>query len=85
LDKYGWWHLPAGEFMVGYNEELALPPGHMAILQPHERLVECGVSHAARFITEPSEKLSSLIHVGRAGVEIKLNARVSKLVVLRLE
>ncbi len=84
-DEYGWWRLPAGEFMAEYNEEFALPPGHMAILQPHERLVECGVSHAARFITEPDEKLFSLIHVGRAGVEIKQNARVSKLVVLRLE
>ena len=84
-DQYGWWHLSAGEFVMEYNEEFALPPGHVAILQAHERLIECGVSHAARIITEPAEGLQSLVRVCRAGVEIKQNARVSKLIVLRLE
>ncbi len=81
-DKYGWWFLSAGDFIVEYNEELALPPHHLGILEPHERLLECGVTHNVRFITDPGENLLSLIHVGQADVRIKQNARLSKLIVL---
>ncbi|UCD56351.1 MAG: hypothetical protein JSV16_11005 [Candidatus Hydrogenedentota bacterium] len=84
-DKYGWWLLAAGEFLVEYNEELSLPPHHLGIIQPHERLIESGVTHCTRFITEPGEKILSLIHVCQADVRIKENARISKLIVLRHE
>ena len=87
--EYGWWHLPAGDFLVEYNEELSEElfalANSLAILQPHERLLECGATHAARFITEPEERLFSLIHVCQADIRIKENARVSKLIVLRFE
>ncbi len=84
-DEYGWWYLAAGDFLVEYNEELSLPLNHLAILQPHERLIECGVTHGVRLITEPDEKLISLIHVCQADVRIKENARISSLIVLRQE
>ncbi len=82
-DKYGWWFLAAGDFLIEYNEELSLPPHHLGILQPHERLIETGATHGVRIITEPGEKLVSLMHVGQADVRIKQNARISELVVLR--
>ncbi len=82
-DKYGWWLLATGEFLVEYNEELSLPPHHLGIIQPHERLIECGVTHSTRFVTEADERLLSLIHVCQADVRIKENARISKLIVLQ--
>jgi deoxycytidine triphosphate deaminase len=82
-DKYGWWLLATGEFLVEYNEELALPPHHLAILQPHERLIECGVSHNTQVITDPGQKLLALIRVSQADLRVKENARISKLIILR--
>lgn len=84
-DKHGWWLLATGEFLVEYNEELSLPPHHLGIIQPHERLIESGVTHSTRFVTETDEKLLSLIHVCQADVRIKENARISKLIVLQHE
>lgn len=82
-DKYGWWLLATGEFLVEYNEELALPPHHLGIIEPHERLIESGVTHNTQFITEPGRRLLSLIHVCQADVRIKENARISRLMILR--
>jgi len=81
-EKYGWWSLDAGDYFVEYNEELSLPSGHIAIIQPHERIIESGITHGTRFMTESDEKLISLIHVGRSGVHIKENARISNLIVV---
>jgi len=81
-DKYGWWLLAAGEYLVEYNEELALPPHHLAIIQPHERLIETGVTHNTLLITEPGQELSTLIQVCQADARIKENARISKLIIL---
>ncbi|RJP19587.1 MAG: hypothetical protein C4520_12645 [Candidatus Abyssobacteria bacterium SURF_5] len=82
-DKYGWWLLAAGDFLVEYGEELVLPPHHLAIIQPHERLIECGVTHNTLLVTDPGQKLSTLIQVCQADVRIKENARISKLIILR--
>jgi len=84
-DKYGWWFLSAGDFLVEYNEELSLPPHHLGILQPHLRLIESGVTHGVRFITDSGEGLTTLIHVCQADVRVKQNARISNLIVLRYD
>jgi len=84
-DKYGWWFLAEGEFLVEYNETLSLPPHHLGIIQPHERLIEAGATHGTRFITESGEKLISLVRISQADVRIKENARISKLFVLQHE
>lgn len=82
-EKYGWWFLDKGEYLLEYNEELSLPDRHIAIIQPHERIIEAGITHGVRFLTEPDEKLMSIIRVAQAGVRIKENARVSNLIVLK--
>ncbi len=81
-EKYGWWFLDKGDYLLEYNEELSLPGGHIAIIQPHGRIIEAGITHGVRFLTEPDEKLVSIIRVGQAGVRIKENARISKLIIL---
>lgn len=82
-EKYGWWFLAEGEFLVEYNETLSLPPDHLGIIQPHIRLIEAGATHDTRFITESEEKLISLLRICQADARIKENARISKLIVLR--
>ena len=82
-DKYGWWFLAAGDYLVEYNEKLLLPADHVAVIQPHERLMESGVTHGTRFITERGEKLVSLMQATQPDVRIKENARISKLIVLQ--
>jgi deoxycytidine triphosphate deaminase len=82
-EEYGWWALDEGDYFVEYNEDLFLQAEHFAIIQPHERIVEAGITHGMRLITEPDEKLISVIRVGRAGIRIKENARVSKLILLK--
>jgi len=82
-EKYGWWSLDEGDYFVEYNEELSLPSGCIAIIQPHERIIESGTTHASRFVTESDDRLVSMIHVGRGGIHIKENARISNLIVMR--
>lgn len=79
-DKYGWWSLDEGDYVLEYNEELSLPAGHIAFVQPNQRIIQGGITHDTRLIAEPEEKLLAIIRVGRAGIRIKENARVSKLV-----
>ena len=64
------------------SETLSLPSHHAGIIQPHERLIDSGATHDTRLITEPDEKLRSLIRVNQPELRIKENARVSKLIVL---
>jgi hypothetical protein len=83
-EKYGWWSLDEGDYFVEYNEELSLPSGCIAIIQPHERIIESGITHATRFLTESDDRpIISMIHVGRGRVHIKENARISNLIVAR--
>jgi deoxycytidine triphosphate deaminase len=82
-DKYGWWSLDEGDYLLEYNEELALPTGHAAVVQPHERIIESGITHNTHLIVESDEKLLAIVRVSRAGVRIKENARISKLVMLK--
>lgn len=82
-DKYGWWLLATGQYLVEYNEELTLPPQHLGIIQPLERTIESGVTHDTRFFTSEHARLLSIIHVCEGDVRIKENARISELIVLQ--
>ncbi|GAB4350745.1 MAG: hypothetical protein Kow0099_34450 [Candidatus Abyssubacteria bacterium] len=82
-DTLGWWLLATGEFLVEYNEELTLPPHHLAIVQARNRLIGTGVTHTTRFITEAEQPLASIIHVCQADIRIKENARISEIIVLQ--
>ena len=84
-EKYGWWSLSEGEYLLEYNEELLLPPGYVALVQPHERIIESGITHGVRLITDPDEKLMSILRAGPAGARIKENARVSNLIVFKTD
>lgn len=82
-DKYGWWELSAGEYLIEFNEELqeVLPDAKLVILQPSERITLNGVFHATKVI-EKKGKIRLTLYVGKNGINIKENARISKLIVL---
>jgi len=76
-DDYQWWHLDAGQYLVEYNESLALPAGTVATVQTRDALRARGAFH-------PTLELTALdrvpLSVGGAGIRLKENARVSTVV-----
>jgi len=82
-DKYGWWNLNQGTYLVEFNEQIDLEDKEIAILQPREELL-CNCSfHPLRIIT-PEEKLSFIpLNVGYQGIDIKQNARISVLRIVK--
>ena len=82
-DKYGWWELTGGEYLIEFNEEVKklLPDANLVILQPSERITLNGAFHATKVI-EKQGKIRSTLYVGKNGIYIKENARISKLIVL---
>lgn len=82
-DKYGWWDLPGGEYLIVFNEELQdiLPSAKLVILQPSERITTNGVFHPTKVIEKKGE-IRVTLYVGKNGINIKENARISKLIVL---
>lgn len=82
-DKYEWWDLARGAYIVEFNENVALAPNEIAIIEPDERLVRCGASHGTTFLRGQGERLETLLLVGTMSVLIKQNARVSRVRVFR--
>lgn len=84
-DKYGWWNLSEGSYVVAFNEKPVLVDSQIGFIQPHERLVRAGAAHPSYYFRNADEHLETVIVVGRGGVHIKENARISKCLVLQLE
>ena len=82
-DKYEWWDLSRGAYMVEFNENLALAPNEFAIVEPDERLLRCGATHGTSFLRGQGERLETLMFVGALNINIKQNARVSRLRIFR--
>jgi hypothetical protein len=75
-DDYEWWHLDAGQYLIEYNETLAIEDMTFT-LQTRTELLERGASHPTLRVTElPRVPLT----VAGEGLRIKENARVSTLV-----
>ena len=79
-DDYGWWHLAAGAYLIRYNERVTLGENELALVLPHERLLQAGASHGA-FSATGETGLKTLLTVSEQGCSIKENARVSRLVI----
>lgn len=84
-DDYGWWSLAEGQYIVEFNETIDLTQGDYALLQPHDHLYWNGVSHPTLLLDadDTDMRISVPITVGHNGVEIKENARVSSLRIIR--
>lgn len=74
-EKYGWWNLNQGTYIVEYNEALIKNSG---IVQSIPRLLKTGCFIPMQIIEE-NDKIKSLLIVGPEGVDIKENARIAGL------
>ena len=83
-DKYGWWNLNQGTYLIEFNEQIELNEKEIAILQPREELLHNCSFHPLRIVT-PEEKLSFIpLNVGSQGTDIKQNARISILRIAKI-
>jgi deoxycytidine triphosphate deaminase len=82
-DKYEWWDLGRGSYFVEFNESLELSDDEFAVLEPEERLLRAGASHATVFLRGRVSPLETLMVVDPVRVQIKQNARVSRIRVFR--
>lgn len=81
-DKYGWWHLPPGSYLIEFNESIDLPIGSRAYLQIWEKAARNGISHPFVVLEESHTPLQITVSVGPEGIDIKENARLSQIGVL---
>jgi deoxycytidine triphosphate deaminase len=84
-DKYEWWDLARGCYILEYNEGFSLAENEIAVLEPDERLLRCGDWHPTSFVRGHGVKLETLLQVGALHALFKQNARVSRLRILRFE
>ncbi len=78
-DTYCWWTASRGPYFVEFNESLELAPDELAVLEPDERLVRAGGGHPMVFLRGRVSPVETLLQVGAAQLEIKQNARISRL------
>ncbi|MDA2914450.1 dCTP deaminase [Acidobacteriia bacterium AH_259_A11_L15] len=83
-DKYQWWTLMHGAYLVEFNETLELAEDEIALLEPHERLLRAGAEHPSLYLRGKQNPLTILLSVSGAKMEVKQNARLSTLRVFRL-
>jgi len=81
-DKYGWWDLPQGTYILELNESLSLPEDTIGLLVPSRRITQSGASHPAQLLTGQCESIVVPLFVPSVGIRIKQNARVSQLLVI---
>lgn len=82
-DKYGWWSLTQGTHLVEFNEQINLRKKEIAILQPREELLHNCCSHPVQIVTSREELSLVPLNVGCQGIDIKQNARISTLRIVK--
>ena len=83
-DRYEWWDLGRGSYFVELNETLELAGDEIALLEPEERLLRAGAMHAPMFLRGRVAPVETLLHVEALQLQIKCNARVSRVWVFRM-
>jgi len=84
-DKYGWWDLEQSDYIILFNEKVNIKEGFIGFLQPLERLIVNGATHENVFIPSRIDKVEVNLRVGKAGIKIKENARISNLIIFKTD
>lgn len=82
---YGWWKLKQGPYKIIFNEQLELDENATALISPHLHAREAGLISDSFLIhsEENLNKISINITVSEAGCNIKENARIATLRILK--
>lgn len=80
-DKYGWWNLEGGIYIIDFNEEINVTEG-LGMVAPLERLTEGGSFHTGIVFTGKLKK-RPVLYVNPSGLNLKENARISRLSIWR--
>ena len=83
-DRYEWWDLARGAYLVEFNETLELTEDEVGMLEPEERLLRAGASHPSHFVRGRVAPIETLLDVNTMRIQIKQNARISRIRVFRL-
>lgn len=83
-DRYELWELARGTYYVEFNESLELAEDEVALLEPHDRLLRAGASHASVFLRGRAAPVHALLQTDVLGLSIKQNARLSRVLVFHL-
>jgi len=78
-DKYGWWDLNEGMYLVEFNENVQLDDNSGVLIQVWCKALQAGISHPTLVVTDSCDPLQILVTVGKAGIGIKENARLSEI------
>ncbi len=78
-DRYQWWTLVHGAYLVEFNETLDLRANETALLEPHERMLRAGAEHATRFLRGKMDPVYAILNITTGKIELKQNARISSL------
>ncbi len=84
-DSHRWWELDRGCYAVEFNETLRLAEDEIALLEPSDRLLRAGASHATVFLRGHVAPVEMLLLVPTLTMHIKQNARISRLRVFRFD
>lgn len=76
-DKYRWWNLKEGQYLIEYNEKLEDLENREALIQTRGEVLSQGVFHPTLRVSELQEIPISICN---GGIKIKENARVSTIV-----
>ncbi len=84
--KYGWWDLEEGSYKIRTNEKVNLPNNMIGLLFCRSSLLRIGCfTHHALVDSGFSGRLEFILKVGKEGLKLKENARVSQIVFRRVK
>ena len=87
FDEMGWIELPAGSYLVTFNEIVSIPKDVTAMARARSTLLRCGATLETA-LWDPGYRgrsQSLLVVYNPQGLKLKKNARLMQLVFMRLE
>jgi len=82
-EKYGWWYLKPKTYLITLNE--TVKPGFIYFISPHPRLLKAGATHPTLMTMDWKSDYVLPLDVSEMGLNLKENARVSKLFALKIQ
>jgi len=82
-DKYHWWDLGRGSYFVEFNETVELADDEFGYIEPDDRLIRAGATHAPFYLRGRVASLETLLTVDAVRLQIKQNARIARIRVFR--